>query len=366
MTPQIFKARQIFDGERFIKDVAIVVKNGSIESVMPQQQLPEKNDDILLQADIVVPAFKDLQINGAGGLMFSANPTVEALREIYTYSQSGGATGFMATIPTNQLALIRQAVEAVGAYWEQGLPGLLGLHLEGPYINPIKKGAHIEKFITLPTIQKARELIQLGAGTIKMITLAPECCPDEVIQYLTDQGIILSAGHSNATYKEAVQGFSLGVSMCTHLYNAMSPFSHKDAGLVGAAFDRSVYAGIIMDGVHVNDTAVKIAHKLMPNRLCYVTDAVTAVDSETYYYELAGDRYITREGTLAGSCLKMNQAIQHAIALGIKPEEALKSASLHPAAGIHQDRHYGKIAPGYAVDWALLDRDYNLLKTLVL
>lgn len=364
MEQEIFLAQQIFDGDQFLNDVGIVVKKGRVESIIPGKTLSVEDKITTLPGDIVVPGFQDLQINGAGGLMFSADPTVEALQEIYAYSLAGGATKFMATVPTNSLPLIKRAVQAVQAYWQKGLPGLLGLHLEGPYINPAKKGAHIEEFITVPTLENVQELLEMGEETIKMMTLAPECCPDEVIKYLVKKGLILSAGHSNATYDEAVKGFSLGIAMCTHLYNAMSPLTHKDAGLVGAAFDdSSIYAGIIVDNVHVNPTAAKVAHQIMSNRLCYVTDAVTEVDSETYHYQLAGDRYVTEQGTLAGSCLKMQNAVQNAIALGVSPKEALNSATLHPAKILNRDHLYGKIAPGYAVDWAVLDKNYNVIET---
>src|SRR5699024_3637636 len=193
-----------------------------------KNELPEAIALIELENQWIVPAYKDLQINGAGGIMFSAQPSVEALQEIYDYSISGGATGFLATIPTNSFELIATAIEAAREYQEQGLKGLLGLHLEGPYINPVKKGAYNEKYIKKPTLEEVKELVKMGEGMIKMITLAPECCSDAVIEYLLKKDIILSAGHSNATYEEAQHGFSLGINLCTHLYNAMSNFSHRE------------------------------------------------------------------------------------------------------------------------------------------
>lgn len=364
MGQKFYVADHLFDGEDFIENVALSVKDGKVIAVFPTQELPKNTTVTALGGALVAPAFIDLQINGAGGLMFSSNPSVKALSEIYQYSRAGGATHFLATIPTNSLELIRKAVQAVSAYWAEGLPGLLGLHLEGPYINPLKKGAHLEKFIIRPTLKDAQELVKAGKGTIKMITLAPECCPDEVIRYLLDQHILLSAGHSNASYKEALHGFSLGIEMCTHLYNAMSPLTHKDAGLVGAALDCQVYAGIIADGVHVNATAFNLATQILEERLFYVTDAVTEVHSSTYQYHLAGDHYVTPQGTLAGSCLKMNTAVANAIEMGTQKRAALRSASSIPAKSMGLQRTLGKIAPGYPVNWVILDHLYRVVDTL--
>ncbi len=364
MRQKTYVADCIFDGENFKENVAVSIRNGKVTAVFPTQELPKGTSVTALKGTLVAPAFIDLQINGAGGLMFSSNPSVGALSEIYHYSRTGGATHFLATIPTNSLKLIQKAVEAVSAYWAEGLPGLLGLHLEGPFINPLKKGAHLEKFIKRPTLKDAQELVAAGKGTIKLITLAPECCPDEVIQYLLDQHILLSAGHSNASYKEALHGFSLGIGMCTHLYNAMSPLTHKDAGLVGAALDCQVYAGIIADGVHVNSTAFNLASQLLNDRLFYVTDAVTEVHSSTYQYSLSGNHYVTPQGTLAGSCLKMNTAVANAIAMGTQKGAALRSAATIPAKSMGWEHTWGKIAPGYSVDWVILDRQYQVVDTL--
>lgn len=365
MGQKTYVVDHIFNGEDFKENVAISVNNGSITAVFSAQKLPKNTAVTALKGALVAPAFIDLQINGAGGLMFSSDPSIKALSEIYHYSQAGGATHFLATIPTNSLALIQQAVQAVHAYWAAGLPGLSGLHLEGPFINPIKKGAHLEKFIKRPTLKDAQELIEIVKGTVKMITLAPECCSDKVIRYLLNQNILLSAGHSNASYKEALHGFSLGIDMCTHLYNAMSPLTHKDAGLVGAALDRRVYAGIIADGVHVNSTAFNLATQILEDRLFYVTDAVTEVHSQTYQYHLTGNHYVTPQGTLAGSCLKMDTAVANAIEMGTQKRAALRSASFIPAKILKMDHILGKIAPGYGVDWVILDHQYKAVGTVV-
>lgn len=364
MSESVYLAERIFTGEVFMEQHGILVKNGIVAAVIPVAKIPQTVPCKDLGKTTLAPAYTDLQINGAGGLMFSASPSVEALKELYKYSLKGGATHFMATLPTNSAAVMQKAITAVLDYQKMGLPGLLGLHLEGPYLNPVKKGAHIEAYIQTPTLESVTKLTEEGQGCIRIMTIAPERCPDEVIQYLTDKGIILSAGHSNATYQQAMHAFSLGVEMCTHLYNAMSPFSHKDAGLVGAAFDSAVYTGIIPDGIHVNPTAVRTAFRLMKNRLFFVTDAITATQSDSYHYLFKGDRYETANGTLAGSCLTMQTAVQKAIRMGIDPAEALKSASLIPAKAIGREKELGRIAKGYPLNWVVLDRDYTVIDTI--
>lgn len=364
MPEKIYLPHKLFDGNNFCKNTAVLVKNGIIKNLIPKDNLPSTQNIIPLKNTILAPAYKDLQINGALGLMFSTSPSVKALKALYKYSAKGGATGFMATLPTNSNEVIKKAIKAVKDYWAQDLPGLLGLHLEGPYINPIKKGAHKEELIVKPTINHIKELINYGKETIKMITLAPECCSDEVLDFLTKQDILLSAGHSNATYNQAKYAFSKGVQTCTHLYNAMSSFSHRKPGLVGAIFDSKITSGIIPDKVHTSAAAFRIASQVMGDRLYYVTDAITETKTEHYEYIFKEDRYVTEKGILAGSCLTMDKAVQKAIEMGTKPKDALKRASAIPSKVIGKSARWGKIAPGYEMDWVLLDEHYNAKKVL--
>ncbi len=360
MPNKIYYPSRIFDGEAFKTGLAIGVENNRISALIPYHEIPDGAEVLDLTGLTIAPAYKDLQIYGGNGQMFSLFPSVKSLKATYNYCRSGGATAFMATIPTSSAELMEAAMDAVYAYWKQGLPGLLGLHLEGPYIHPEKKGAHIERFIQIPQLPKVKKLIERGRGTIKMITLAPERCPEEVIRYLADQRILLSAGHSNATYGEAKRGFELGITTCTHLYNAMSPLRHRAPGLVGAALDGEVYASIIPDGVHVDEAALRIASEVMGDRLFFITDAITEARTDSYQYILEGDRYITEKGVLAGSCLTIETAVQKAIRMGLSPESALKKASGIPSQVMGKGDQWGRIAPGYAVDWVLLDKDYKV------
>lgn len=364
MHSTFFQPSQIFDGTQFCSSTVIEVAENKVKALIPLNEIPVNTEIIAYPDHTLAPAYKDIQIYGGNGQMFSLFPSVESLKATYDYCLSGGATAFMATVPTSSTAIMEQAMDAVYQYWQLGLPGLLGLHLEGPYLNAQKKGAHVEKFLQTPTPDGVKKLIERGNGTVKMITVAPECCPDEIIRYLLKENIVVSAGHSNATYEEARHGFDLGIATCTHFFNAMSPFQHREPGLVGAIFDSNVHSSIIPDGVHVNEAAVRIAAQMMGDRLFFITDAITEAHDGSYHYIRKPDRYVTEKGILAGSCLTMGTAVQKAIRMGLSPESALKKASLIPASVIGKADRWGKIAAGYAVDWVLLDKDFGVEKII--
>ncbi|MBD0333254.1 MAG: N-acetylglucosamine-6-phosphate deacetylase, partial [Chitinophagaceae bacterium] len=236
-----------------------------------------------------------------------------------------------------------------------------GLHLEGPWINPEKRGAHVEQFIRKPELKKAEELLSYGTGVIKMITLAPEVCSRKIIELIGSHGIIISAGHSNATYKQAIQGFHNGITSVTHLYNAMSSLHHREPGLVGAAFNHErVMCSIIPDGYHTNFAAVAIAKKIIGDRLFVITDAVAESFEGLYKHHLQKDYYVYN-GILSGSALTMHKAFINLIRkVEIDVDEALRMCSLYPAKALNCADRYGKIAPGYAVQFAVLNDEFQL------
>lgn len=360
MPIKIYTAGQIFTGEKFIEGFAIEVDSGKVRQLISQNEIPNDSDIFSYPDLIIAPAFKDLQINGGDGRMFSIEPTVESLTVIRNYCRSGGVSSFLATVATSSPEIISRAINSVLSYWESGADGLIGLHLEGPYINIKKKGAHAEKFIEVPDIDNVKRLVKEGTGVIKMMTLAPELCSDEVIKYLINSGIILSAGHSNATYEQAMHGFELGIKTCTHLYNAMTPFNHRNPGIVGAIFDSNVFSSIIPDGIHLSEVAFRIANRLLGDRLFFITDAVTESETEYYHYIFKDHYYVNEKGVLSGSALKIGTAIRKAVAMGITREEALKKASTIPSLVIGKGKIWGRIAPGYLVDWVLLDKELNV------
>ena len=237
--------------------------------------------------------------------------------------------------------------------------------MEGPWINPIKKGAHIESLIHSPSVKNVIDLLNYGNGVIKMITLAPELCSKELIDLILSDNIIISAGHSNATYDEAKKGFANGISVVTHLYNAMSPLNHRNPGLVGAAMDdNKVMASIIPDGHHVDYAAIRIAKPVMKERLFAITDAVTETTEGYYKHQLADDKY-EAAGILSGSALTMAKALQNlVIHAGIDLAEALRMCSLYPARVMNLEDRLGKISMGYQSGLVVMDRNLEIISLL--
>lgn len=365
MATTIFSPENLFTGEELLSGYAVEVTNGRVTRLMPVDSLPDSTP-LQALAGTLAPAFIDLQIYGGDEKMFSLHPSVEALSATYAYCARGGAAHFMATVATNSGEVMRAAMQAVKQYWDEGRPGLLGLHLEGPYLNPLKKGAHLTRYITTPTMADLQGLITESSGTLKMMTLAPECCDPECVRYLMDQDVLVSAGHSDATYDEGMAAFRMGIPAATHLYNAMSPLMHRAPGLVGAIFDGTPYASIVADGIHVDFAAVRIAKKILGERLFLITDAVTEARSDSYTYIRDSARYVTENGTLAGSSLTLGRAVRNLIIQRITtPTEALRMASLYPARVSGQERSVGRIAPGYAADWVILNSDWEVTGTVV-
>jgi N-acetylglucosamine-6-phosphate deacetylase len=326
------------------------------------------NDDSLAYDEIIdfendwlIPGFIDLQVYGGNGKLFSDDPSIAALQSLYDHSLAGGATAVLPTIATNSPEIIFKTIAAIKAYQQQKLPGILGLHLEGPFINPIKRGAHLEQYIVKPTLEFAKQIIDAAEGVVKIITLAPECCDDKVIAHFIKESIQLSAGHSNATFEEATDAFKKGIKLATHLFNAMSPLNHREPGLPGAVFlNDEVYSSFVPDGYHVSFNTMKIAKKLMGNRLFIITDAVTNTNG-IYPHQLYNDRYVLPDGTLSGSALTMLKGVANCIEkVGIAPEEAFRMASLYPAKAIGIDKERGKIKEGYIADYLRLSDKLEL------
>jgi len=354
---QAFQADEIFTGSAWLTDQVVLTDNSIITAILPKASLPP---GFMLQpypGCMIVPAFIDLQLYGGNGKLFSHSLDIESLDSTHAYCVSGGCSHFMITMATNSIENFIKGIETAGAYITSGKKGLLGLHLEGPWINKHKKGAHVEAFIHKPTREEVTSLLEKGKGIVKMITLAPEQCDDEIIQLIMDNGILVSAGHSNATYTQAKHAFDMGVPATTHLFNAMSPLQGREPGMVGAIYDDSnVMSSIICDGVHLDFTTVRISKKIMGERLFYITDAVTALQEGYYQHIFQGNRYTLPDGTLSGSCMTMMSTFKNSVEqAGISLEESLKMCSTYPA-GLLKDPFLGKIKVGRNADFNIIHR----------
>ncbi|MBS1566857.1 MAG: N-acetylglucosamine-6-phosphate deacetylase [Bacteroidetes bacterium] len=356
----------IFDGIQLLSQRAVLVEKGRIAGVVAENSIPSDAEIHDLKGNYIAPAFIDLQLYGGNGRLFSHDISIASLQATDAYCLSGGCTQFMITLATNAIDTFLEAIEVARAYQQQGGHGLLGVHLEGPYINPGKRGAHIAQYVKQPTRAEVEQLLKAGEGVFKMMTLAPEQCDPAIIQLLQDNGIIVSAGHSNASYAQGMVAFDAGIPTATHLFNAMSPFQHRAPGLVGAIYDHpSAMSSIVADGIHVDYAAIRISKQIMKDRLFLITDAVTATEGGPYPHVFAGDRYTMPDGTLSGSALTMMKAVKNCVEkVHIELDEALRMASLYPArlAGISNEM--GKIEKGYNAEMVVFNAALECVETI--
>lgn len=357
---------RIFTGDRFLDNHAVLTDNGRIVGLLPATEVPSGTQEIDLGGATLAPALIDLQIYGGNGHLFPFSTDAASLKGTYEYCVSGGAAYFMPTIPTSSREIMLRSMQAVKDYWQQGGKGVLGLHLEGPFMNPAKKGAHLEQYITSPTQQDINWLLEHGRDVIKMMTLAPERCDPQLVKQLQDAGILVSAGHSNATYEQAYAAFERGIPTSTHLFNAMSALQSRAPGMVGAIYDHDrICASVVADGIHVDFAAIRISKKIMGQRLFLITDAVAEARSGDYIYIFDKDRYVNAQGTLAGSCLTMMQAVKNCVEkVGIPLDEALRMASAYPAALAGMENELGRISAGYRAAMVAFNEQLQVVQTI--
>jgi N-acetylglucosamine-6-phosphate deacetylase len=349
----LFYNATFFTGRELISNMALLTDGGRITGFADPATVTEEVERIDCKGGLVTAGLIDLQIAGSGGFLFSSTPTPEALAAITRSIVDSGTTGFLVALPTNSAEVYRNAFRTA---IENSHPAFMGLHLEGPYISMLKRGAHARELIRKPSVEELSGLLAEAGGSIRMMTVAPEVCTPEIIKLLKDNGITAAAGHSDATFREASEGFAMGIESTTHLFNAMSPLHHRDPGLPGAVFwSESALASIIADGIHVDYTMVAIAKKIMKERLFLVSDAVEENEGGAYQHVRQSDRYTLPDGTLSGARLTMLDAVRNCIShAGIERYEALRMSSLYPAQLIKADDR-GVIAPGARADLILLD-----------
>lgn len=358
----------IYTGTEKLTQKAILVNNNIIEQIVDDTAIPDGYAVKDLLGLNIAPAFVDLQIYGGNGKLFSAELTTDAIDATYRHCLSGGCTQFMLTMATNSIEKFLKGIELVKAYWQQGGKGLLGLHMEGPYLNPIKKGAHIQEYIKKPTVAEVAMLLEKGKGVLKMMTIAPEMCDQVIVEMLISNNVIVSAGHSNASYTEAEKGFTWGIPAATHLFNAMSPFQSREPGLVGAIYNNNkVKSSVVADGIHVDFVSLRISKKIMGERLFFITDAVTETSEGEYPHVFKGDRYTLPDGTLSGSALTMMQSVKNGVThAGIPLEEALRMAATYPARLLTNTVPFGKVEPGYAATFVIFNDELKVQEVVAI
>jgi N-acetylglucosamine-6-phosphate deacetylase len=359
----------VIDGERILADQAVTVLGDRIEAIIPDQECSDDREIFDVGHAFVAPGFIDLQLNGAGGVLFNDAISADTLAVMHRTNLRSGTTGFLPTLITTSEANMERALEVVERCRNEGAGGVLGVHLEGPYINPDRKGIHDQTAIRKPSSGLVNSLIAYAKKFPILLTLAPECNDLEVVRLLLDGGVIVSAGHSNGTYEEAVAGFDAGIRVATHLFNAMSPWTGRDPGVVGAILDRPrVAAGIVVDGIHVHYASIRLAKGLKGEGLFLVTDAVTPTGTSMSSFEFGGQtiyvkngRCVNRDGTLGGALLTMHEAVANSVRhAGIPLLEAVRMATLYPARVVGRESELGRIAPGYLANFAIFDQNFAM------
>ncbi len=364
---------RIFDGEAIRTGLAVLIDGERIAAVVTEKDVPASAQRVPLEGGLLAPGFIDLQVNGGGGVLFNATPTVDAIRAIGQAHRAYGTTGFLVTFITDATEKMAAAVEATRKALAEAVPGLLGIHLEGPILNPAKRGIHDARFVRMPNQGDLALLKELPVGRT-LVTLAPEQAPAGLIERLVAAGVVVAAGHTDADYDQAMAGFRKGIAGVTHLFNAMTPLASRSPGMVGAALDHQpAWCGLIVDGHHVHPAALRTAIAAKPKgTMILVTDAMPPAAGGPAAFNLGGrpiraegGRLVGADGTLAGADLDMARAVANAVDLvGLDLEEALRMASLYPARALGLDDR-GRIVPGQRADLALLDDDLRATGTWI-
>ncbi|KAB7630944.1 N-acetylglucosamine-6-phosphate deacetylase [Stenotrophomonas rhizophila] len=362
----VLRNARILAGDDFRDDLAVVIESGRITALVSDAapMLGQADEQVDLGGGWLLPGFIDAQVNGGGGVLFNNSPDVATLRTLAQAHRRFGTTGLLPTLISDDVQVMRAAIAATRQAISEGVPGVLGIHLEGPYIAPARKGTHDANKFRVPDAAEIALAASLDNG-VTLLTLAPERVPLESIRALVERGVVVAAGHTAASYEQARAGLEAGIRGFTHLYNAMSPLTGREPGAVGAALeDRDSWVGIIADGVHVHPASLRVALATKPRgKVMLVTDAMPPVGAQDPSYELYGEVITAVDGvvrnaagSLAGSALDMATAVRNSVQLlGVSLAEAARMASTYPAQFLNLDDRYGHIAEGHHADLVLLD-----------
>lgn len=367
---------RVFDGHQFLDDYAVIIDAGQIEILLPRDQCPPDIAQLDLAGGILAPGFIDLQVNGGGGRLFNNCPDVNTLQAMLSGHRASGTTSMTPTLISDSREQQQLGIDAVQAAIAQGESGILGIHIEGPFFNLEKRGTHKADFIRALTDDDIEWLCQGSQqNQITLVTLAPEQTQSGHIQRLSQAGIHVCAGHTNADHQQIKAALDEGLLGFTHLFNAMRPMTARDPGVVGAALaDNRSWCGIIADGHHVDPVTLQVAINSKPQgKVFLVTDAMATVGSDNKSFDIYGEtiteqngRLINAEGRLAGSAIGMIDAVKFChLTMQLTLEECLRMASLYPAQFIQKADLLGRIRHGYRADLVHFNHDFSVRRTWV-
>lgn len=368
-----FRNGRILTERGIEQDRTLLVRDGRIEAVLGAREVVGTDRVVDLRGGLLAPGFIDCQVNGGGGELFNDDPSVATIEAIARAHRTFGTTGFLPTLISDDLDVVARAMDAVRAAIAQRVPGVLGIHVEGPFLNESRRGVHDASKLR-PLDAAAIKLLARPLGGVTMVTLAPECTTPQSIRELSGAGVIVSAGHTNATFDQLQPALRAGLRGFTHLFNAMSPLGSREPGAVGAALaDESSWCGLIVDGHHVHPEVMKLALRAKRHeRFMLVSDAMPTVGAPVKTFVLNGrsitaadNKLVDDEGRLAGADLDMASAVRNAVnMLELPLADAVRMASANPADFLAL-RDVGRIAPGQRANLVLLDDDLRVRETWI-
>jgi len=361
--------KKLFDGQNYIDDQVLTISDGKIIAF---DSNTAKVDDVL--QGLVVPGFIDLQVNGGGGALFNDSPSLKNIQTIIAAHSQFGTTAMLPTLITDKISVMEQAADAMAEAIAEKVPGIIGIHFEGPHLSVAKKGAHIEEHIRPISSQEWKVLARKDIGQI-LVTLAPETVNADDITRMVSLGIKVCLGHTNADFKTAQKALDAGADGFTHLYNAMSPIQGREPGVTGCALlNDKASCGLIVDGHHVDYDSCKLALKTKPaGSVFLVTDSMPPVGTNDVEFDLVGKRVLLENGRLtsitgelAGSVLDMATAVENThLGLKLPLDEALRMASKYPANYIKQGHIRGSLTIGSQADFVELDDRFKVISTWI-
>jgi len=369
MTTSRLHAKRIFDGQNYLDDQVIVITDGKITAF---DSNISSVDDVL--DGLVVPGFIDLQVNGGGGVLFNNSPSVSNLKTIIAAHSQFGTTGMLPTLITDKVEVMAQAADAMASAIAEKVPGILGIHFEGPHLSIAKKGTHAEAYIR-PISDEEWVILERKDIGIIIVTLAPETVSTNDIKRMVSLGIKVCLGHTNADYKTAQAAMNAGADGFTHLFNAMSPIQGREPGVTGCALlNDQASCGIILDGHHVDYASAKLALKAKPRGSIFlVSDAMSTIGTDQTEFSffdrtiyLKDGRLTSTTGELAGAALDMAQAVENThLGLGLPLDESIRMATQYPADYINQSDIRGALTIEHQADFVILNDDLKVQETWI-
>ncbi len=360
-----FKSKYIFDGITIHEDKVVVIEDSKIIDMLALDKVGSNIQVREFGEGIIAPGFIDLQLNGCGGVLFNDDISCNTLEVMYQTWHKFGCTGFLPTLITTDFTDVIKALnitkEWILKYGNRR--GVLGLHLEGPFISKVKNGIHPRQYIISPQMNLLQQIVEFTEYFPIKMTIAIEEFTEEQLQFLLKHGVILSIGHSNADYATVKKGIDIGITTSTHMFNAMSGLTARNPGVIGAILNNKIYTGVIADMLHVDAANIELLCKSKPDQAYLVTDAVTPTGTNLTEFEFGGEllhvkdgKCIDSNGVLGGACLTMNEAVKNVVKYcNLSLPVALTMASLIPAQVLNLDNKLGKISPGYLADLIYMD-----------